>query len=51
MPNIDYFLNKNPFFKIVRLWEHGRFDDILGFKHQIHGKDIFALSIIFIFLY
>ena len=51
MPNIAYFLYKNPIFKIVRLWEHGHFVDILGIKHQIHGKVIFVISIIFLILY
>jgi hypothetical protein len=51
MPYIDYFLYKNPILKIVRLWEHGHFVDILGIKHQIHGKVIFVMSIIFLFLY
>jgi hypothetical protein len=33
MPNIDHFVYKNYIFKIVRLWEHGHFVDILGSKH------------------
>jgi hypothetical protein len=52
MPNIGFFLYKNRIFKIVwELWEHGHFVDISGIKHQIHGKVIFVLSIIFLFLY
>jgi hypothetical protein len=47
MPNIDHFLYKNSIFKILRLWEHGHFVDILGIKHQIHGKVIFVMSFIF----
>ena len=49
MPNIDHFVYKNSIFKIVRLWEHGHFVDILGIKHQIHGKVIFVLFIFFLF--
>ena len=47
MPNIDHFVYKNSIFKIVRLWEHGHFVDILGSKHWIHGKVIFELFILF----
>jgi hypothetical protein len=48
MPNIAYFLYKNPIFKIVRLWEHGHFVDIFGIIHQIHGKVIFVVPFIFL---
>ena len=51
MPNIDHFVYKNSIFKIVRLWEHGHFVDILGLKEQLHGKVIFELLYFFLFLH
>ena len=49
MPNRTHLLYENLIFKVVRLWEHGHFVDILGIKHQIHGKVIFVLFIFFLF--
>jgi len=42
MPNRTHLLYENLIFKVVRLWEHGHFVDILGKRHLKHGKVIFA---------
>jgi hypothetical protein len=47
MPNRTHFLYENLIFKVVRLWEHGHFVDILGKGHLKHGKVIFVLFILF----
>ncbi len=43
------FSIQNLIFKTVRQSEHGHFVDILGIKHQIHGKVIFVLLNFFLF--
>ena len=47
MPNRTHLLYENLIFKVVRLWEHGHFVDILGKRHLKYGKVIFELFILF----
>ena len=47
MPNRTHFLYENLILKVVRLWEHGHFVDILGKGHLKHGNVIFVLFILF----
>ena len=51
MPNRTHFLYENLIFKVVRIWEHGHFVDILGKGHLKHGKVYFAQLVIFLSLF
>jgi hypothetical protein len=49
MPNISHFLYKNLIFKMVTLWEHGHFFDILGSQSVLNTwKSYFCVVLFFL---